>query len=84
MKKCITVTYDELKLLALRQHAEQRGISIEGELAQAAESMYQKLVPGSVKLFVQMQTAAMSGKKEKEKKKPSASAVEQDSGGNSP
>ena len=82
MNMCITVTYDELKLLALRQHAQQRGISVEAELAQAAEAMYQKLVPSSVKSFVQMQTEAMSGKKEK--KKSSASAVEQGSGGNSP
>ena len=82
MKKCITVTYDELKLLALRQHAEQRGISIEAELTQTVEAMYQKLVPATVKAFVQMQTEAMNGKKEK--KKSSASAVEQGSGGNSP
>lgn len=82
MKKCITVTYDELKLLALRQHAEQRGISVEAELAQAAESMYQKLVPATVKSFVQMQNEAMNGKKEK--KKSASSAVEQGSGGNSP
>ena len=79
MKKCITVTYDELKLLALRQHAEQRGISIEAELTHTVEAMYQKLVPSSVKSFVQMQTEAMSGKKEK--KKSSSSAVEQGSGG---
>ena len=77
MKKCITVTYDELKLLALRQHAEQRGISVEAELAQAAESMYQKLVPATVKAFVQMQTEAMSGKKEK--KKSASSVVDQGS-----
>lgn len=82
MKKCITVTYDELKLLALRQHAEQRGISIESELTQTVEAMYQKLVPGSVKSFVQMQSEAMNIKKEK--KKPSSSAVEHGSGGERP
>lgn len=77
MKKCITVVYDELKLLALRQHAEQRGISIEAELTQTVEAMYQKLVPGSVKSFVQMQSDTMNGKKEK--KKSPASAVDQGS-----
>ena len=37
MKKCIMVGYEEEKLLALRMYAEQKGVSIEEELAQAAE-----------------------------------------------
>ena len=40
MKKCIMVGYEEEKLLALRMYAEQRGVSVEEELAQAAEAMY--------------------------------------------
>ena len=36
MKKCIMVGYEEEKLLALRMYAEQRGVSVEEELAQAA------------------------------------------------
>ena len=35
MKKCIMVGYEEEKLLALRMYAEQRGVSVEEELAQA-------------------------------------------------
>ena len=34
MKKCIMVGYEEEKLLALRMYAEQRGVSVEEELAQ--------------------------------------------------
>ena len=51
MKKCIMVGYEEEKLLALRMYAEQRGVSVEEELAQAAESMYQKVVPANVRVY---------------------------------
>ena len=51
MKKCIMVSYEEEKLLALRMYAEQRGASVEEELAQAAEAMYQKIVPANVRAF---------------------------------
>ena len=54
MKKCIMVSYEEEKLLALRMYAEQRGVSVEEELAQAAEAMYQKIVPANVRAFVDM------------------------------
>ena len=54
MKKCIMVGYEEEKLLALRMYAEQRGVSVEEELAQAAEAMYQKVVPANVRAFVDM------------------------------
>ena len=52
MKKCIMVGYEEEKLMALRMYAEQKGVSIEEELAQAAENLYQKIVPGNVKAFL--------------------------------
>ena len=73
MKKCIMVSYEEEKLLALRMYAEQRGASVEEELAQAAEAMYQKIVPANVRTFVDMKVES-----QKPKKKPrdtSASAV---------
>ena len=73
MKKCIMVSYEEEKLLALRMYAEQRGVSIEEELAQAAEAMYQKIVPANVRAFVVMKVES-----QKPKKKPrdtSAAAV---------
>lgn len=73
MKKCIMVGYEEEKLLALRMYAEQKGVSIEEELAQAAEAMYQKIAPANVRAFVDMKVES-----QKPKKKPrdtSASAV---------
>lgn len=63
MKKCIIVGYEEEKLLALRMYAEQRGVSIEEELAQAAEAMYQKIVPANVRAFVDMKVESQKPKK---------------------
>lgn len=70
MKKTIYVKFDEEKLFALRNYADQKGISLEEELAQAAEALFQKLVPGSVKVFLEAKTVA-----QKPKKKSSSSAV---------
>ena len=63
MKKCIMVSYEEEKLLALRMYAEQRGASVEEELAQAAEAMYQKIVPANVRAFVDMKVESQKPKK---------------------
>ena len=73
MKKCIMVGYEEEKLLALRMYAEQRGASVEEELAQAAEAMYQKIVPANVRAFVDMKVE--SQKPRKKERGTSASAV---------
>ena len=73
MKKCIMVSYEEEKLLALRMYAEQRGVSVEEELAQAAEAMYQKIVPANVRAFLDMKVE--SQKPKKKAKGVSASAV---------
>ena len=63
MKKCIMVGYEEEKLLALRMYAEQRGVSVEEKLAQAAEAMYQKIVPANVRAFVDMKVGSQKPKK---------------------
>ena len=63
MKKHIMVGYEEEKLLALRMYAEQKGVSIEEELAQAAEAMYQKIVPANVRAFVDMKVESQKPKK---------------------
>ena len=63
MKKCIMVGYEEEKLLALRMYAEQRGVSIEEELAQASEAMYQKIVPANVRSFLDMKVESQKPKK---------------------
>ena len=59
------------KMRALRLFAKQKGLSIEDELVQATEALYQKHVPGSVKAF-------LSSKEEVREVQPdpSASAVE--------
>lgn len=75
MKKTIYVKFDEEKLFALRNYADQKGISLEEELAQAAEALFQKLVPGNVKAFLDAKTEAT-----KPKKKSSSSAVGQTAG----
>ena len=61
------------KLLALRMYAEQRGVSVEEELAQAAEAMYQKVVPANVRAFVDMKVE--SQKPKRKGKDASVSAV---------
>ena len=75
MKKTIHVKFDEEKLFALRTYAQQKGISLEEELAQAAEVLFQKLVPGNVKAFLDAKTEAT-----KPKKKSASSAVVQITG----
>ena len=75
MKKSINVKFDEEKLFALQTYAQQKGISVEEELAQAAEALFQKLVPGNVKAFLDVKTEA-----QKPKKKSSSSAVGQTGG----
>lgn len=79
MKKCIIVSYEEEKLLALRMYAEQKGVSIEEELTQTAEAMYQKIVPANVRSFLDMK---QEGQKVKKKyRNSSSSAVAEESAG---
>lgn len=63
MKKCIMVGYEEEKLLALRMYADQKGVSIEEELAQTAENLYQKLVPANVRTFLDMKLESQKPKR---------------------
>ncbi len=66
MKKCILVSYEEEKLLALRMYAEQRGVSIEEEMAQTAETLYQKYVPANVRAYLDMKAEGQKSKKAKQ------------------
>ena len=70
MKKSINVKFDEEKLFALQTYAQQKGISLEEELAQAAEALFHKLVPGNVKAYLDVKAEA-----QRPKKKSSSSAV---------
>ncbi len=66
MKKCILVSYEEEKLLALRMYAEQRGVSIEDEMAQTAEALYQKYVPANVRAYLDMKAEGQKSKKNRQ------------------
>lgn len=59
------------KMKALQMFADQKGLSIEDELVQATEALYQKHVPGSVKAFIASKVKAKDVQPD-----PSASAVE--------
>ena len=56
MEKSIKIKFNEEKLFALRTYAEQKGISVENELIQATEALFQRLVPGNVKVFLDIKT----------------------------
>ena len=63
MKKCIMVGYEEEKLLALRMYAEQKGVSLEEELVQTVDGLYQRIVPGNVRTFLDMKVDRQKHKK---------------------
>lgn len=71
MGKRICVEIEEEKLRALRMFAEQRGVSLEEELIQATEAMYQKIVPSNVRSFLD----AMPENRKPKKKTGNASSV---------
>ena len=57
MKKCIMVGYEEEKLLA------QKGVSVEEELVQTVDGLYQRIVPGNVRTFLDMKVERQKLKK---------------------
>lgn len=63
--------FDTEKYHALKMSMEQKGTTVEAELAQAAEALYQKQVPGSVKAFIESRT---KGKGYRSKRKPQNSS----------
>lgn len=70
--------FDSEKMRALKMYTEQKGVSIESELAQAAEGLYQKHVPGSVKAFIEGKSRGSRAKRKPQGS--SASAVGTSSG----
>ena len=74
----VMFSFDSDKMKALKMYTEQKGVSIESELEQAAEALYQKHVPGNVKAFIEGKSRG-----NRTKRKPqnaSASAVGTSSG----
>lgn len=66
----VMFNYDREKMKALEMYAEQKGVSLQDELAQAADNLYQKIVPGNVKAFI-----ASRAKYRRPRKKPPESSV---------
>jgi hypothetical protein len=52
MAATIEVTFDSEKLSALRQYATKKDLSVEVELADAAEKLYEKLVPSAIRDYL--------------------------------
>lgn len=79
-KTTIEFNYDSDKIKALRLYLEQRGGSLEDELAKATEALYQKNVPNDVRKFFEMSEEAKTETKlKKQKPNISPSAVGADS-----
>ena len=66
--------FDGDKMRALKMYTEQKGVSLEEELVQAAEGLYQKHVPASVKAFIGHK--AKYRRSRRNPKRSSSSAVE--------
>lgn len=58
MKKTVSVPFDDEKLSALRLYLEQKGTTVEAELASACEMLYTKTVPGNVREYIGLKAGA--------------------------
>ena len=67
----VEIKFSAEKMRALKMFAKQKGLSIDDELLQAVEALYQKHVPGSVKAFLVSKEMMREVQPD-----PSASAVE--------
>ncbi len=63
MKKCVSVYIDDDKYLALKMGVQQKGTSVEEELAQAMEGLYQKVVPANVRTYLDMKQEIQKSKR---------------------
>lgn len=63
MKKCVSVYIDDDKYLALKMGVQQKGTSVEEELAQAMEGLYQKVVPANVRTYLDMKQDIQKSKR---------------------
>lgn len=63
MKKCVSVYFDDDKYLALKMGVQQKGTSVEEELSQAVEGLYQKYVPANVRTYLDMKQEIQKSKR---------------------
>jgi len=78
LKKSISVSLDEDKYLALKSGVQQKGTTVEEELALALDGLYQKVVPSAVRSFLDMKEKERQAKKKAYADSDSASAVLED------
>ena len=71
----VTVSYDEEKLSALKLYFEQRGLQVEDELVKALDTFYTKIVPSSVREYIDMRTGNTTAASKVKKPKPSLSSA---------
>lgn len=62
----INIIFDAEKLSALQIYLDEKGIVLEDELSSACEGLYQKIVPATVRNFINLR----SGERKPDKKKP--------------
>lgn len=63
MKKVIVqFTFDEEKLEALKVFLEEKGKTLDGELSDLVGSLYERIVPQKVQVFLEKKPGADSGK----------------------
>ena len=68
MKKAtVTVSYDEIKLDALKKYLEKKGIDFEGELVKSIDTLYNKNVPSAVKEYLDMKSEPSNPKRQEVK-----------------
>lgn len=80
MKKAvITVNFDEEKTAALKLYLEQKGSSVEKELAKSLETLFAKSVPAGVRQFIALRfgnASESSAGKGKKKQRESEKSVD--------
>lgn len=78
MKKAtITVNFDEEKTAALKLYLEQKGTSVEKEVAKSLETLFTKSVPAGVREFIALRSGnVLEISKGKRKQKESEKSVD--------
>lgn len=78
MKKSVSVSFDSDKYLALKSAIQPKGTTVEEELAQALDGLYQKMVPAAVRTFLDMKEKEQKAKKKASSTSDGNSTVRED------
>lgn len=74
-KTTVHVSYDEEKLNAIKVYLEQKDMQTETELIKALDALYTKIVPASVREFIELTAGNKTDAKQKKPKSVLPSAV---------